>query len=859
MGRTATVGKSRPLLRRRIIERRRLLTLLDESKARVRMLVAPAGYGKTTLAEQWAGRDGRRDAWFTARRSSRDVAALAIGIARSTCAIVPECDARLREHLRAVPTPAENVDVLAEILGEDLEQWPREGWLVIDEYQEISGARESERFVAGLLAASPVQVLVATRQRPSWVTTRELLYGEVFELNQASLAMDSTEAAEVLGTHGAQSASGLVALANGWPAVIGLASVSTAELAGDEAPVPETLYRFFAEEVFGSLGNEAQDGLAVLSYAPVLDRELAGALLGDDAEAICHAALDVGILVERGSVLELHPLARSFLAEKSAELGRIDETSVAICLEHYRAGRDWDAGFELIARHAVAAELEGLLLAALDEHLETARLSTLETWCALAAQLDLETPAFALARAEVALRRGRHAVALAQAEAAASSTVSGLTFRAYSVAGRAAHLASREEEALELYRRAHGAATSETERRDALWGQVMCSIELERPEAISTLEALSAGMSLFKPREVVRAAAYTLSAQLKLGSLDLAEADLAVELLGAVGDPLIESAFRNVHSAALALSARYDDALAAASELLDVIRQYRLEFALPYALSVLSVAHAGRREWTEASQDLHRAIDVARAGRNAYAEHICLAIQLRTLAQEGRHEAALALPVPQFRRSLPAAQAEVLGSRALVLASFGRLDDAESLVDRVRGASSAIEPTVLVAAVDAIVALRRRDDSALDRVSDLVESACSRGALDLLVVVYRSTPDVLAVLLRQPGRERVIDLIRKVHDEDLAQALGVSVASDDPRAKLTPRERDVFELLRQGFSNRQIAKLLFIEESTAKVHVHHIYDKLGTRSRTALAVQAALERADQATSAMGTDDSVDES
>jgi len=43
------------------------------------------------------------------------------------------------------------------------------------------------------------------------------------------------------------------------------------------------------------------------------------------------------------------------------------------------------------------------------------------------------------------------------------------------------------------------------------------------------------------------------------------------------------------------------------------------------------------------------------------------------------------------------------------------------------------------------------------------------------------------------------------------------------------------------------------------VHVHHIYDKLGTRSRTALAVQAALERADQATSAMGTDDSVDES
>jgi hypothetical protein len=41
----------------------------------------------------------------------------------------------------------------------------------------------------------------------------------------------------------------------------------------------------------------------------------------------------------------------------------------------------------------------------------------------------------------------------------------------------------------------------------------------------------------------------------------------------------------------------------------------------------------------------------------------------------------------------------------------------------------------------------------------------------------------------------------------------------------------------------------FIEESTVKVHAHHIYDKLGIRSRTALTIDAMLERADQATSA----------
>ncbi|MGH3129089.1 MAG: hypothetical protein ACRDPX_14300, partial [Gaiellaceae bacterium] len=65
MATTATVQEARALRRRRIIERPRLFALLDESKARVRTLVAPAGYGKSTLADQWVARDGRRGAWFT--------------------------------------------------------------------------------------------------------------------------------------------------------------------------------------------------------------------------------------------------------------------------------------------------------------------------------------------------------------------------------------------------------------------------------------------------------------------------------------------------------------------------------------------------------------------------------------------------------------------------------------------------------------------------------------------------------------------------------------------------------------------------------------------------------------------------
>jgi DNA-binding NarL/FixJ family response regulator len=56
---------------------------------------------------------------------------------------------------------------------------------------------------------------------------------------------------------------------------------------------------------------------------------------------------------------------------------------------------------------------------------------------------------------------------------------------------------------------------------------------------------------------------------------------------------------------------------------------------------------------------------------------------------------------------------------------------------------------------------------------------------------------------------------------------------------LSPRETDVFELLAEGLTNREIAKRLFISEVTVKVHVRRIFEKTGARSRSEAAVAAA--------------------
>jgi DNA-binding NarL/FixJ family response regulator len=56
---------------------------------------------------------------------------------------------------------------------------------------------------------------------------------------------------------------------------------------------------------------------------------------------------------------------------------------------------------------------------------------------------------------------------------------------------------------------------------------------------------------------------------------------------------------------------------------------------------------------------------------------------------------------------------------------------------------------------------------------------------------------------------------------------------------LTPRERELVELVRQGLRNRDIAAKLGVTEGTVKVYLHSIFDKLGVGSRTELAIRAS--------------------
>ncbi|MET0782209.1 MAG: response regulator transcription factor [Microbacterium sp.] len=105
---------------------------------------------------------------------------------------------------------------------------------------------------------------------------------------------------------------------------------------------------------------------------------------------------------------------------------------------------------------------------------------------------------------------------------------------------------------------------------------------------------------------------------------------------------------------------------------------------------------------------------------------------------------------------------------------------------------------------------------------------------------------------RVTSLEEFTDAVRRVHERgtvlDPLVVQGLLASRPDPLATLTPRERDVLELMAEGRSNASIAGRLFIGVGAVEKNVSAIFAKLGleesaTEHRRVLAVIAYLQRA----------------
>jgi DNA-binding NarL/FixJ family response regulator len=118
---------------------------------------------------------------------------------------------------------------------------------------------------------------------------------------------------------------------------------------------------------------------------------------------------------------------------------------------------------------------------------------------------------------------------------------------------------------------------------------------------------------------------------------------------------------------------------------------------------------------------------------------------------------------------------------------------------------------------------------------DYIFDALSAGASGFLL--KRTKPEeLIAAIHTVAGGDSLLSpsVTRRVIDRMATQP--PATLSGKRLETLTPREREVLELVGRGLSNREIADAFFIEESTVKTHVKRILMKLGLRDR----VQAVI-------------------
>ena len=274
-------------------------------------VVAPAGYGKTTLLAQWAARKGPRVGWVSADRRDNDPIVLLRYLATALDRLEP-LDPAVFE---ALASPG--VSVVARVLPRFLaavSAMTQPAALVLDNLEVLEN-RACLDAVAELALGLPAgsQVAMAARTRPSLPVALLRARGQVVEVGVTELAMNPGEGRALLKAAGAglsdQEVTELVERTEGWP--VGLYLAALAHRTGGQPATAGFAFtgddRFLADYLHAELlAHLPPERVAFLTRTAVLER-----MCGPLCDAILDSSGSDGVLAElEDSNLLLVPLDR---------------------------------------------------------------------------------------------------------------------------------------------------------------------------------------------------------------------------------------------------------------------------------------------------------------------------------------------------------------------------------------------------------------------------------------------------------------------------------------------------------------------------------------------------------------------
>lgn len=387
-----TTKLQRPPMPMHAVPRSRLTRRLAEaSRRRLTLVCAPAGFGKTTLVNQWLADEARPVAWLSLddgdNDPSRFLAHLVAALRTIEQAMGVDTSGADRPH---GPPPVN--DILTDLINE-VASVSVDFVLVLDDYHVITAA-PVDAAVAFLLEHLPsgMHVVIGTREDPHLPLARYRARGQSTEVRAADLCFLLSEAAELLeGTLDIELSPDDVALlvtrTEGWATGLQLAATA---LQGHRDPrewirsfsgVHRFVQDYFLEEVLQRQPATVQAFLLRTSILGSMCGPLCDAVLQDDdlvgqdmLEALERANVFIVPLDdERRWYRYHHPFADVLRRRLHQGRGSLDwGDSGSVTGLHERASRWYeDNGFEAEAfQHVVAADEARRAHAHMDGHLE---------------------------------------------------------------------------------------------------------------------------------------------------------------------------------------------------------------------------------------------------------------------------------------------------------------------------------------------------------------------------------------------------------------------------------------------------------------------------------------------------------
>jgi LuxR family transcriptional regulator, maltose regulon positive regulatory protein len=355
--------------------------------ARVTIVSAPAGSGKTLLLRSWIAQAGLTDrmGWVTVPREERDpqrfwIAVLDAlrGTGAGSCRV-------------GALTPAPRLDggVIVERLLEDLHSLGEPIWLVVDDVHELAGAEVLRQLgVLVLRSSSQLRFVLATRRDLRLGLHRLRLEGDVTEIGPDDLKFTLAEARALFELAGVALSDSALALLHerteGWAAGLRLAALSlaghpdperfAAEFRGSERTVAE----YLLHEVLERQPDEVRQMLLRTSVLDRVNGPVADLLTGGSGtERILQELEDARAFVVsldgRRSWFRYHPLFADLLQLElrrtapdelrvlhriaAAWFGRHDEPVAAV--RHAQQAGDWEAAARVLSHHWFALWVSG--------------------------------------------------------------------------------------------------------------------------------------------------------------------------------------------------------------------------------------------------------------------------------------------------------------------------------------------------------------------------------------------------------------------------------------------------------------------------------------------------------------------